>query len=90
MESLIDQLKQGIFSFDYKTDEIGQVTYLFFAHPKSVKMLNCFPEVILLDCTYKTNCFKLPLLNIVGTTCLNTTFFIAFCFLHSEEEESFT
>ena len=42
-----------------------------------------------MDYTYKTNRFKLPLLNIVGTTCLNTTFYIAFCFLASEVQESY-
>ena len=42
-----------------------------------------------MDCTYKTNRFKLPLLNIVGTTCLNTTFYIEFCFLASEVQESY-
>jgi MULE transposase domain len=31
------------------------------------------------------NRFKMPLLNIVGTTCLNTTFYVAFCFLVKEE-----
>jgi hypothetical protein len=89
MESLISVLKDFNYAIDYLTDHIGRVTHLFFAHPASIKLLNQFPEVLLLDCTYKTNKFKMPLLNIVGTTCLNTSFYVAFCFLTSEEEDSY-
>ena len=42
-----------------------------------------------MDCTYKTNKFKLSLLVVVGTTCLNTTFYISFCFMANEKLESY-
>jgi hypothetical protein len=90
MESLISILKNGDFAFDYKTDRVGRVTCLFFAHPQSTELLNCFPEMLLLDCTYKSNRFKLLLLNVVGSTCLNTTFHVAFAFLSKEDEEAYT
>jgi hypothetical protein len=54
-------------------------------HPRSIQIFQQYPDVLFLDCTYKTNQFKLPLLVIVGTTCLNTTFYVAFCFLAKEE-----
>ena len=31
----------------------------------------------------------MPLLNIVGTTCLNKNYHVAFCFLAKEEEEDY-
>lgn len=37
-----------------------------------------------MDCTYKTNSYKLPLLIINGVTGLNTTFYIAFAFIIKE------
>ena len=43
-----------------------------------------------MDCTYKSNKYRLPLLNVVGTTCLNTTFYVAFGFLLQERIEDFT
>src|SRR5207249_1861593 len=64
---------------DYCTDVQGRVTHLFFANPKSIELLGLYSEVLLLDCTYKTNQFKMPLLNIIRTTCLKTIFYIAFC-----------
>lgn len=43
-----------------------------------------------MDCTYKSNKYRLPLLNVVGTTCLNTTFYAAFGLLLQERIEDFT
>ena len=42
-----------------------------------------------MDCTYKTNRYKLPLLLIQGVTCFHTTFFIGYTFLSDETEESY-
>lgn len=89
IEALLEELQKGQYIFHYKTDSINRITHLFFAHPKSVEMLNLYPDLVLLDCTYKTNRFKLPLLNIVGSTCLNTTFYIAFYFFKYEDKESY-
>jgi hypothetical protein len=85
MEALIATLEGGTYTYDYCTDMDGRITHLFFAHPKSVELFHKFPDVLLLDCTYRTNKFKMLLLNIVGTTCLNRNFHIAFCFLAKEE-----
>jgi hypothetical protein len=86
MEALIAALGDNSLRFNYRTDAIGHVTHLFFAHPKSVDLLTKYLDVLLLDCTYRTNKFKMPLLNVVGTTCLNSNFHAAFCFLAKEEE----
>lgn len=43
-----------------------------------------------MDCTYKSNKYRLPLLNVVETTCLNTTFYVAFGYLLQEQIEDFT
>ena len=42
-----------------------------------------------MDCTYKTNQFHMPLLDILGCTGLNHTFFAAFVFLSGETEEDY-
>ena len=44
----------------------------------SKKFLECFPEVLIIDCTYKTNRYKLPLLYIVGQINTNSTFYAGF------------
>ena len=43
-----------------------------------------------MDCIYKSNKYCLPLLNVVGTTCLNGTYYVAFGFLLQKKKEDFT
>ncbi|XP_060969857.1 uncharacterized protein LOC133037065 [Cannabis sativa] len=43
-----------------------------------------------MDCTYKTNRYRLRLLEIVGVTSTEYTFSIAFVFLESEQEDNYT
>jgi hypothetical protein len=42
-----------------------------------------------MNCTYKTNCFGMSLLNIMGTTALGTSIFINFVFISRETEEDY-
>ena len=37
-----------------------------------------------MDCTYKTNRYKMPLMVINGVTGINKTFYVGFAFLSSE------
>jgi hypothetical protein len=55
----------------------------------SLEILRSNFEVLLVDSTYKTNRFNMPLFNIIGVTAINTSFFIGFCFLDAEDAESF-
>jgi hypothetical protein len=70
-------------------DEEGHLKSLFWAHPYSIQMLKQHPNVVMLDCTYKTNRFNMPFLHIVGVTSMNRTFDIAFCFMPNELKESY-
>ena len=42
-----------------------------------------------MDCTYKTNAYRMPLCIINGVTALNTTFYIGFAFLSHETVEDY-
>ncbi|POW04413.1 hypothetical protein PSHT_11284 [Puccinia striiformis] len=46
------------------------------------------PTCILIDATYKTNLFKMPLLHIAGINSSNKTFTFAFAFISREKEET--
>jgi hypothetical protein len=52
-------------------------------------MCQTFGTVVLLDCTYKTNKFSMPLLNVVGITLTYATFNANFAFLHAENKEAY-
>ena len=89
LQALFDTLQSTNYYYRYEVDETGRIQNLFWAHPLSIQMMRSFPNLLLMDCTYKTNRFKLPLLNVAGITCTNRTFFGCFCLLSSETEPSY-
>jgi hypothetical protein len=58
-------------------------------HNKHRKLFDQNPELLIVDSTYKTNRFNMPLLNMVGITPTHKSFFAGSCFLPSEIEDSF-
>ena len=62
---------------------------LFFAHPDAITLYRQHPDVLLLDYTYKTNRFCMPLLNFCGVTGNKKTIQTALCFLSGEKEEDY-
>ena len=59
----------------------------FFCHSLSVKLLTNHHFILFLDCTYKTNKYRMPLLHIAGITGANKSFSVAFCFLAEETQD---
>ena len=60
------------------------------AHPDSLAYLQAYPEILLLDCTYKTNKYGMPLLDMIGIDAAQRSFCIAFAFLSGETEEDYS
>ncbi|XP_028103952.1 uncharacterized protein LOC114303000 [Camellia sinensis] len=65
------------------------VTDLFWANPVSLDLLCIFPRVLIMDCTYKTNRYRLPLLEIVGVTSTHMTFSVAVAYLQIERVHNY-
>ena len=57
----------------------------FFAHKESIRLACPYHHVVLRDCTYKTNKYRLPLLHIVGMTSFKSQLSIGFCFPEEEK-----
>src|SRR6266536_775812 len=79
------------FFFRYRTQSMieaggGPLTHLFLTHWDHSELLTQNPEVLILDATYKTNRFRMPLVNIYGMTPTNRTFFAGSVFLPSEKQ----
>jgi len=60
------------------------VSDIFWTHPDSMKSLNAFNIVLLMDSTYKTNKYRLSLFEIVGVTSTGLTFSAVFILMSSE------
>jgi hypothetical protein len=77
------------YRYHFHVYEDGNLARLLVFERGSVEILRSNFEVLLVDSTYKTNRFNMPLFNIVGVTAISTSFFVGFCFLDTEDIESF-
>ena len=66
-----------------------EITGLLFSLVDSLHLWQRYPIVLHIDATYKVNRYNVPLLSVVGTTGLNTTFYIANIFLVGKEKEDY-
>ncbi|KAK3221283.1 hypothetical protein Dsin_008308 [Dipteronia sinensis] len=65
------------------------ITDLFWVHRSTIELLRAFPCVLIMDCTYKTNKYRYPLLEIVGVTSTNLTFCVGFALFQFEREDNY-
>ena len=72
-----------------KSSSSNIVSDILWTHPDAVKLLNAFNVVFLMDMTYKTNKYRLPLFEIVGVTYTCLSFSAGFVFLTSEKEKNY-
>lgn len=87
MQFFVQNLDRVNWYLDYQTIiEFHKLTHLFFTEESTVDMLKNNSEVLLMDCTYKINKFKLPLLVIVGQIFMGSTFYAGFVFISKEQE----
>jgi len=89
IHALANELDAEGFWNRMQLDDDNRVTAVLFAHPESLAYLKLYPEVLILDCTHKTNKYKMPLLDIVGVDACQRSFCIAFAFLSGEDESDF-
>jgi alpha-glucosidase len=68
-------------------DDNVSVRDIFWTHLSSIDLFNTFPTI---GSTYKTNRYRLPLLEIVGVTPTDKTFSVGFCFMECEKEDNVT
>jgi len=90
VQALLDTVpNNGDWFIHYQTNDFHVLTAVFCTHKTSFELLRRYPSVLFMDCTYRTNKYKMPLLDIVGSTACNKTFFAGFGFIANEKEESY-
>ncbi|KAL8476987.1 hypothetical protein ACS0TY_029330 [Phlomoides rotata] len=91
IQCLMGKLKDhGYFYLHRCCEKTDTIKDFFFAHPKSIDLVRAFPKVLLMDCTYKTNRYRMPLLEIVGMTPTDLTFGVACAYMNAEREDNYT
>lgn len=89
IHALANQLDREGFWSRIQFDDKGRVTAVLFAHPGSLGFLQSYPDVLILDCTYKTNKYRMPLLEIIGVDACQRSFCVAFAFISGEETQDY-
>jgi len=72
LQYLISKLEEHKHAYFSRTQsESSTIEDIFWAHPTSVKLFNNFLTVLVMDSTYKTNMYKMPMFEVVGVTSTN-------------------
>jgi hypothetical protein len=69
---------------DFEVGEDNRIQRLCFTDSKSIELAKSHSDIIMLDCTYQTNKYDLPLLNIIGALSLPKTTQIGLAFFSGE------
>ena len=89
IQALFDDWQAINFTLFHRCDDDRAITSIFFAHKESIWLACRYHHVVLMDCTYKTNKYRLPLLHIVGMKSINSQFSVGFCFLKEERQNDY-
>ncbi|KAH1214311.1 Protein FAR1-RELATED SEQUENCE 5 [Glycine max] len=84
MQHLMKLLERDQYIYWHRIKDEDVVRDIFWCHPDSVKLVNACNLVFLIDNTYKTNRYRLPLLDFVGMTPTRMTFFAGFAYVEGE------
>jgi hypothetical protein len=75
LEALLDELKGDGYWIVKWSEANGHLEFLFFASSPQVELMQWYPDILLMDSTYKTNPYGMPLLHFGGTSPMNSFFF---------------
>ncbi|KAL5166239.1 Protein FAR1-RELATED SEQUENCE 5 [Glycine soja] len=84
MQHLMKLLERDQYIHWHRLKDEDVVCDIFWCHPNPVKLVNACNLVFLIDSTYKTNRYRLPLLDFVGVTPTGMTFSTSFAYLEGE------
>ncbi|KAH1233760.1 Protein FAR1-RELATED SEQUENCE 5 [Glycine max] len=84
MQHLMKLLERDQYIHWHRLKDEVVVRDLFWCHPDAVKLCNACHLMFFIDSTYKTNRYRLPLLDFVGVTPTAMTFFAGFAYLKAE------
>jgi hypothetical protein len=89
VQALMHELDVENWTFFFRKDRLNQITHLFFFKESSQKILKVNYEVLIINCTYKTNKYKMFLMIIFDQIALHKIFYVAFCFMTKEKQNDY-
>ncbi|KAI5670627.1 hypothetical protein M9H77_10991 [Catharanthus roseus] len=77
--------ERGYIVFHRNHEDNNVLSDIVVAHPTSIVMIRTWPYVLIMDTTYKTNKYNMPLLECVGMTPTGKNFIVATTFMCNEQ-----
>lgn len=75
LQYLISKLEEHNYTYFSRTQsESTTIEDIFWDHPTSVKLFNNFPTVLVMNSTYNTNMYKMPMFEVVRVTLNDLTY----------------
>ncbi len=90
VDALQDFQDDVSFAQIHRNEDTGKIDAVFWTYNWCVEMLRKFGHLLVFDCTYRVNCFDMPLLQITTSTNLGTNVALGFCLVSHEDTETFT
>ncbi|KAI5653249.1 hypothetical protein M9H77_30436 [Catharanthus roseus] len=81
--------ERGYTVFYRNGEDSNVLSDIVVAHPTSIAMLRTWPYVLIMDTTYKTNKYNMPLLECVGMTPIGKNFTVATTFMCNEQATTY-
>ncbi|KAI5673934.1 hypothetical protein M9H77_14298 [Catharanthus roseus] len=88
-EVLLLSTERGYTVFYRNGEDSNVLSNIVAAHPISIAMLRTWPYVLIMDTTYKTNKYNMPLLEYVGMTPTGKNFTVATAFMCNEQATTY-
>ena len=71
-------------------DDEQHLDFLIMVAPDNLKYFATCPDALLLDCTFKTNKYNMPLLNLLGSNGNNRTIHLGIALMQKQDTEAFS
>ncbi|KAJ1409126.1 MULE transposase domain [Sesbania bispinosa] len=82
LQNLMKLMERDNYAYCHRRHEDSNVVRdIVWTHSDAMKLLNIFHIVLIIDTMYKTNKYRLPLLEVVGVTSTELTFSVAFAYM---------
>jgi hypothetical protein len=89
VQTLMHELDTDDWTYSFRKNRFNQVSHLFFSRKSSQIILKTNYEVLIMNCIYKTNMYKMLLMIIFDQIALHKTFYVAFCFMIKEKQNDY-
>ncbi len=89
VQALMHQLADEDWFFAFQKDRRNQINHFFFAKKSSQIILRTNYEVLVMNCIYKTNKYKMSFFIINDQIVLHKSFYVAFCFMSKKKQNDY-